>query len=115
MIGDVDFFVGNEWNNGFTGNIEITNTGDTAINGWELKFDAPFEVNSIWGGKITSHEGNRYEISNVDWDGAIAPGQSIKFGFNGSNSDSMDLALSNVELNDVLIATTEQNANSAMV
>ncbi|KST68505.1 glycoside hydrolase family 113 [Mastigocoleus testarum] len=115
VIGDVDFSVGNEWNAGFTGNIEITNTGDTAINGWKLEFDAPFEVNSIWGGKITSHEGNRYEITNVDWDGVIAAGESIKLGFNGSNSDNMDLALSNVELNDVLIATTDQTSNSAMV
>ena len=108
LIGDVDFSVESEWKDGFTGNVEITNTGDKAINGWKLEFDAPFEVTNIWGGKILSHEGNRYEISNADWDGSIAPGKSIELGFNGSNSDNTTLALNNVELNDVPIGTVEQ-------
>ncbi|KST62343.1 hypothetical protein BC008_09230 [Mastigocoleus testarum BC008] len=117
LIGDVDFSVKSEWKNGFTGNLEITNTGDKAINGWKLEFDAPFEMKNIWGAEILSHEGNRYEISNADWNGSLAPGSSIELGFNGSNSDNTALTLSNVELNDVAIGAVDQTlaASSSII
>ena len=117
LIGDVDFSVKNQWKDGFTGNIEITNTGDKAINGWKLEFDAPFEVKNIWGAEILSHEGNRYEISNAEWNGSLASGKSIELGFNGSNSDNMGLGLSNVELNDVAIGSVDQTLapNSSII
>ena len=117
LIGDIDFSVRNEWKDGFTGNVEITNTGDKAINGWELKFDAPFEVKNIWGAEIIKHEGNHYEISNAEWNGSLAPGSSIQLGFNGSNSDNMALNLSNVELNDVAIGAVDQTLapNSSII
>ncbi|WP_268768215.1 cellulose binding domain-containing protein [Mastigocoleus testarum] len=112
-MGDVDFSVRSEWNTGFTGNVGITNTGGKAINGWKLEFTAPFEVNNIWGGKILSHEGNQYTIESAEWDGFIAPGASIELGFNGTNSDNMQLTLNNVELNDVPIGTVDQTAASS--
>ena len=101
MDGDVKFSVVSEWNDGFTGNIKLTNNSDKPMNGWELEFKAPFDIKNIWNGNIESHQGNKYVIKNADWNGTIAPGQSIEFGFNGTNSDSMQLELGNVELNGV--------------
>lgn len=117
LIGDVDFSVEDKWDNSFRGNVEITNTSDKLLNGWRLEFNAPFEVTNIWGGKILSHEGNRYEISNADWDGSIEPGSSIDLGFSASNSDNTTLALNNVELNDVPIGTVNQTlvSNSSIM
>ncbi len=107
LIGDVNFSVVSEWDNGFTGNVIITNNSDQAINGWELEFNAPFEMNDIWGGSIESHQGDQYVITNAAWNGFLAAGESIEFGFNGSNSDRMNLELSNVELNNVIIGAAE--------
>ena len=96
---DVDFSVVNEWSDGFTGNVKITNNSNEPINGWELEFNAPFEIQNIWNGSVESHEGDKYLIKDGGWNGSIPPGGSVEFGFNGSNSDDMKLALGSVELN----------------
>ena len=108
LVGDVDFSVRSEWDTGFTGKIEITNNGTQAINSWTLEFDASFEVKEIWGAQIGSQEGDRYFLNNADWNGFLAPGETVELGFNGSNSDNIKLVLNHVELNDVMIGTAGQ-------
>jgi hypothetical protein len=71
-----------DWGSGFTGYITLTNTGNTAINGWTLQFDFTGNITDIWDAQIVSHVGNHYVIQNADWDATIAPGQSVDFGFN---------------------------------
>ncbi|MGF1496821.1 MAG: glycoside hydrolase family 9 protein [Elainellaceae cyanobacterium] len=80
----VEFAVANAWNGGFTANMEVTNGGAGALNGWTLEFEAPFEITQIWNAEIVSQAGDRYVIRNASWNGAIAPGQTISFGFNGA-------------------------------
>ena len=103
---DVSFSVVNEWGNGFTGNIKITNNGNQPMNGWELELNATFDIEHIWNGSIESHEGNKYVIKDVGWNALIAPGASVEFGFNGSNSDDINLAVDNVELNGIVDASS---------
>jgi hypothetical protein len=74
-----------DWGSGFTGYITLTNTGNTAINGWTLEFDFTgniWDSGNIWDAQLVSHVGNHYVIKNADWDGYIGAGQSISFGFN---------------------------------
>jgi hypothetical protein len=71
-----------DWGTGFTGNITLTNTGSTAINGWTLEFDFTNTITDIWDAQMVSHVGNHYVVRNADWDATIAPGQSVTFGFN---------------------------------
>jgi len=104
LTGSVNFSVLNQWNNGFTGNVQISNNTTQTINGWELVFNAPFEITNIWNATIQSDLGDRYVINDLGWDGIITPGGSIEFGFNASNSPNINLALSNVTLNGVAIA-----------
>jgi hypothetical protein len=61
----------------------ITNLGQTAIDGWTLKFNFAPKITSIWGATITSHAGNQYTVANLSGDASIAPGQSTSFGFQG--------------------------------
>jgi hypothetical protein len=76
-----------DWGTGFTGQITLTNTGNTAINGWTLEFDFTGNITDIWSAQIVSHVGDHYVIQNAPWDAAIAPGQSISFGFNADWGD----------------------------
>jgi hypothetical protein len=73
-----------DWGTGFTGDLTLVNTGNTAINGWTLEFDFTGYIapSQIWGAVITSHIGNHYVIQNADWDATIAPGLGITFRFN---------------------------------
>jgi acetyl esterase/lipase len=73
-----------DWGTGFTGDLTLTNTGNTAINGWTLEFDftGNIDASQIWSAQIVSHVGNHYVIQNAAWDATIAPGKSITFRFN---------------------------------
>lgn len=92
---DIDFAVANNWGSGFTGGFEITNLEST--DGWQLEFEADFDITNIWGGKIVSQNGNLYTIENVDYNSTIATGESVFVGFNanGSPTDPSNLVLNN--------------------
>jgi hypothetical protein len=78
----VSFADTDDWGTGFTGDINLNNTGNTTINGWTLEFDFTGNITDIWNAQIVSHVGNHYVIQNADWNATIAPGQNIDFGFN---------------------------------
>ncbi|MEM7553065.1 MAG: glycoside hydrolase family 9 protein [Cyanobacteria bacterium P01_A01_bin.84] len=99
---DVNLSVVHKWDDGFIGNVKITNEGKESINNWELEFKAPFEIKEIWNGSIESHQGKQYVVQNAAWNPSIAPGQSVSFGFKASTSGDMNLALSGAELNRVI-------------
>ncbi len=79
----VNFAIGNNWGNGFTGGMSLLNTG-SAINGWTLTFDAPFTITNIWNAEIVSRVGNRYTIRNLSWNATIPTNGKVDFGFNTS-------------------------------
>ena len=97
----INFSIINDWNNGFTSSLSITNTGTEPINGWIIEFDALFEITNLWNGEIVSRNGNRYVIQNVAWNSTINPGQTISFGFNATKSDGMTIDPINYRLNGV--------------
>jgi aryl-phospho-beta-D-glucosidase BglC (GH1 family) len=73
-----------DWGSGFTGNITITNQGTTPISGWPLQFNFPVTISNIWNAVVASHTGSQYSITNAGYNAAIAPGQSVTFGFNAA-------------------------------
>jgi len=81
----------NDWGNGGTASIKITNKGTAIKDGWKLVFDFPGDqkIVNLWCGKYTQ-EGKTVTISNESWNGQIAPGESVSLGFNmtftGSNT-----------------------------
>jgi hypothetical protein len=81
----VSYVVTNQWSGGFGTSITITNTGSTAINGWTLifSFSAGQQVTQGWNGTF-SQSGSQVTITNLSYNGSIAPGASVSLGFNGS-------------------------------
>ncbi|MEW5423213.1 cellulase family glycosylhydrolase [Amorphus sp. 3PC139-8] len=71
----------NDWGSGAQYQVSISNDGDAAIDAWHLGIDLPFEITQLWNGTIVESEDGRYEIENAAWNGEIAPGQTITFGF----------------------------------
>ncbi|RAO14847.1 glycoside hydrolase family 9 protein [Micromonospora noduli] len=76
-----------DWGGGFTANVSITNTGTTAINGWTLRFSFPGgqSVSQGWSAAI-SQSGAAVTATNLSYNGTIAAGASVGFGFNGTYS-----------------------------
>lgn len=74
-----------DWGSGFEGQWTVKNTGTTALSSWTIEWDYPSgtRVNSAWDATVTN-SGNRWTAKNLGWNGSIAPGASVSFGFNGS-------------------------------
>ncbi|MGW5581594.1 chitinase [Micromonospora chokoriensis] len=78
-----------DWGSGWEGKYTITNGGTSTINGWSLAFDLPSgtTLGSYWDALLTS-AGQRHTFTNRSWNGTIAPGASVSFGFLASGSGS---------------------------
>jgi len=84
--------VANDWGSGFLADITVL-AGATALTGWTVEFDAPFQITNIWNAEITSHVGSHYVIRNAAWDGSVAAGSSVGFGFQAATSAGHDVTL----------------------
>ncbi|MFJ3666422.1 glycosyl hydrolase family 18 protein [Streptomyces sp. NPDC090106] len=85
-----------DWGTGFEGKWTVKNTGDTSLSSWTVEWDFPSgtAVSSAWDADVTS-SGTHWTAKNKSWNGTLAPGASVSFGFNGSGSG----APSNCKLN----------------
>ncbi|MDT0400322.1 glycoside hydrolase family 18 chitinase [Streptomyces edwardsiae] len=78
-----------DWGSGFEGKWTVKNTGTTALSSWTVEWDFPSgtKVTSAWDATVTS-SGDHWTAKNLGWNGTLAPGASISFGFNGSGAGS---------------------------
>ncbi|MFJ3580936.1 glycosyl hydrolase family 18 protein [Streptomyces sp. NPDC090127] len=76
-----------DWGSGFEGKWTVKNTGTTSLSSWTVEWDYPSgtAVTSAWDATVTS-SGTHWTAKNVGWNGTLAPGASVSFGFNGSGS-----------------------------
>ncbi|MEU1691803.1 glycoside hydrolase family 18 chitinase [Streptomyces hirsutus] len=76
-----------DWGSGFEGKWTVKNTGTTTLNSWTVEWDFPSgtSVTSAWDADVTS-SGNHWTAKNKSWNGTLAPGASVSFGFNGSGT-----------------------------
>src|SRR6478736_4529564 len=76
-----------DWGTGFEGQWTVKNTGTTSLSSWTIEWDFPSgtSVTSAWDATVTS-SGTHWTAKNVGWNGTVAPGASVSFGFNGAGS-----------------------------
>lgn len=77
--------VSTTWSGGFSAAVRVTNTGTTAVSGWNLgwTYGGGQQVTQAWNATVTQ-SGTQVTARNVAWNGSIAPGATVEFGFNGS-------------------------------
>ena len=78
---DVEYSVLNEWDNGQTVEIKVTNTSDDSILNWAVKYNAQGEISNLWNAAVYDNQGEDYIIKNSGWNYEIAPGQTVNFGY----------------------------------
>jgi len=79
-----------EWGGGATATIEITNTGDSALEGWEVEWTyEDSEIVNSWNAQLSGS--NPHTASDMGWNANIQPGQSASFGlqvtFSGNSAE----------------------------
>ncbi|MGW3963563.1 cellulose-binding domain-containing protein [Amycolatopsis sp. NPDC005003] len=81
----VRYAVTDQWPNGFTANVYVTNTGNQTLNPWTAtwNFTAGQQVTHSWNGDF-SQSGSRVTMKAVSYNLSMAPGTTIDIGFNGS-------------------------------
>jgi chitinase len=74
-----------DWGTGWEAKFTVANGGTTAMTSWTVQFDLPAgtTVGSFWDAQLTA-SGNHYTFRNQSWNGTVAPGASVSFGFLGS-------------------------------
>jgi endoglucanase len=73
-----------DWGSGWEGRYTISNPGPGTVASWRVEFDLPAgtTVGSYWDAVLVS-SGQHHTFSNRSWNGTIAPGTSVTFGFIG--------------------------------
>ncbi len=86
----IDYNVTDEWEDGYTGEITITNNSENVIRNWALDFSCNNENISVWNARLITHEGNRVSVGNMGFNADINTDESVSFGFivyNKTNND----------------------------
>ncbi|WP_432927085.1 GH12 family glycosyl hydrolase domain-containing protein [Microbispora sp. CA-135349] len=78
-----------EWQGGFTGNVTVTNTSSSPVNGWTLGFSFPNgqKITGYWSADV-SQNGSSVTAKNLSYNGSIPAGGNVSFGFQGTWSGS---------------------------
>ena len=83
---EVVYTIPNQWGDGFLGDVTVKNNGP-AISSWSLTwtFANGQRITNLWNGVVTQ-SGQAVSVRNADWNGTIASGGTVNFGFQGTYS-----------------------------
>ncbi|MCE6996474.1 PHB depolymerase family esterase [Saccharothrix sp. S26] len=81
----------NAWSTGFTAEIILFNTGSLAVDGWDLVFTLPAgqTITSGWNATYSPTSGT-VVAGNASYNGPIAPGGAVSFGFQATHTGNTD-------------------------
>ncbi|MGA5768126.1 cellulose binding domain-containing protein [Streptomyces pseudogriseolus] len=84
---EVAYRVTNTWGDGFQADVRLTNTGTTPWDGWSLawSFAGGERIAQLWNGAHTQ-SGRAVTVRDAGWNGRVAPGASVSFGFTASGA-----------------------------
>ncbi|MFJ6214231.1 cellulose binding domain-containing protein [Streptomyces sp. NPDC092296] len=97
----VDYTVTSGWPGGFGAEVTITNLGD-ALQSWSLRwnYSAGQQVSQAWNADVTLGT-SAVTATNVSYNGAVATGGTVSFGFNGTLTGTANPAPTAFTLNGV--------------
>jgi hypothetical protein len=78
-----------DWGTGWQGQYTITNGGSAPITSWKIEFDLPTgtAVGGYWDAVLAT-KGQHVTATNREWNGTVAPGATVSFGFLGTGTGS---------------------------
>ncbi|MFD5232226.1 cellulose binding domain-containing protein [Streptomyces qaidamensis] len=78
----VTYKVTSQWADGFQADVQLANTGTSAWNGWSLNWAFPDgqKLTQAWNAEA-AQSGSAVTTKNVGWNGNVAAGSSVSFGF----------------------------------
>jgi endoglucanase len=85
----VSYHVASQWQDGFTAEVTIRNSGGATINGWTLTWTFPGNqrITNAWNGTATQ-SGQSVTARDAGWNAVIAPSANAMLGFQATYSGS---------------------------
>jgi cellulose 1,4-beta-cellobiosidase len=85
----VDYKVANDWGNGFTASVTVTNNAASSLSNWKVEWDyaGNQRAGSGWNATVTQ-SGAHVTVTAPSWNSTLSSGGSANFGFNGTYSGS---------------------------
>lgn len=80
----------NSWQGGYQGEVTVTNAPATSVSGWTATVvpDDGARLTQVWDGTLTTTRDGTATVANASWNGRLAPGASVTFGFIADTSES---------------------------
>lgn len=97
----VAYRLDSQWPGAFLVNLEITNTSDQPVNGWQVdwRFQTGQGISNGWNG-VFEQDGPEVTVTNAAWNATIAPGATLSgVGFIGNWDDVTNALATHVTLN----------------
>jgi hypothetical protein len=106
------YTVSSSWSTGFTAAVSVTNLG-SALSSWSVTWTFPGnqQITQIWNATDTQ-SGENVTAVNVSYNGSVATGASLSFGFNGSYSGT-NAVPSQLSLNGVACTGTVTSSSAS--
>lgn len=76
----LDFSTLTQWDNGYVGELVITNNSDIMLKNWMVTFKCG-TISSLWGAELFAQSEANIAIKNYSWAAALSPGESVTIGF----------------------------------
>jgi polyisoprenoid-binding protein YceI len=106
------YILSGQWETGFNGKIEVTNTGSAPVNTWTINwaYSGNNRIINVYTGNLSGT--NPYSVTNFAWNGTINPGETILVGFNGSKTSG---AAENPVITGGICGTAVSSSSSSLV
>ncbi|MFJ8630656.1 cellulose binding domain-containing protein [Streptomyces sp. NPDC093568] len=78
----------NSWDGGFQGEVTVTNAPAASASGWTATVVPPdgARLTQVWDGTLSARPDGGATVTNAAWNGTLAPGASVTFGFLAATS-----------------------------
>ncbi|HCS65735.1 MAG TPA: endoglucanase [Cellvibrio sp.] len=107
------YVVGNSWGGGATASIEITNTGTSAINGWNVSWAyVNNRISGSWNATLSGS--NPYSATNLSWNGSVQPGQTVSFGMQVTTNGAVEIPVVSGAICRAVSSTASSTRSSVM-
>ncbi|NUP46735.1 MAG: PHB depolymerase family esterase [Catenulispora sp.] len=82
------YAVTNQWNNGFTANVTVANTGTAPGTGWKVTWTwgGSQQITNVWNGVLSGTGAGSVAVTNAGYNGSIPAGGNTSFGFQATYS-----------------------------
>ena len=79
-----EYVVSNEWSDGFTAEVRLTNTGSEPVSGWEVQwgYSDGTALTNTWNAVVNGM--GPFTATSMGWNDTIGAGQTVSFGMQGT-------------------------------